>query len=123
MSFSTSSRDFREHKRSAGQLRVLYAGAIAGPLLWLASLEAAFALNYPACWFSTKWMLFAAALAPAPFVAGLGWLIRRIEPARMGGGEEPWPVWLATLGLATCGFFIIVMLAMLVPIAGLDACR
>src|SRR5687768_5235782 len=123
MSFSTWSREFREHERPSRRVILLAAGVVLVPVLWLASLQAGFDLTYPACWWGTRALLAAAVLMPLPVAALLVWLIARREPVRDGGAEEPWPVWLASLGLLTCGFFLIVSLAMLAPIIGLDPCR
>ena len=124
MSFSTWSREFREHERSSRRVLLLVAGVILAPLLWLASLQAGFDLTYPACWWGWRSLLVMAVLAPVPIIIAIAWLIRRREPPRASAGpEEAWPQWLASLGLLSCALFLLVSVAMLAPIIGLDPCR
>ena len=124
MSFSTWSREFREHERPVRRILLLLAGVVLVPVLWLASLQAGFDLNYPACWWGRRSLLAAAVLVPVPATALIAWLIARHEPINDGGAaEEPWPMWLASLGLLTCAFFVLVALTMLAPVIGLDPCR
>ena len=123
MSFSTWPREFREHQRPRGRLLLLFAGVLLAPLLWLASLQAGFDLTYPACWWGTRAILAASVLAPIPVMALIAWAIARREPGSRGAPEEPWPHWLGSLGLITCGFFVLISLVMLAPIIGLDPCR
>jgi hypothetical protein len=98
-------------------------GIIGVPVLWLATLQAGFDLTYPACWWNRRAFLAATVLLPVPVTLLVAWLIARREPGpRRTESEEPWPLWLASLGLLTCGFFLIVSLAMVLPVAGLDPC-
>ena len=126
MSFSTWSRDFREHERPVRRIVLLMAGVILVPVLWLASLQAGFDVTYPACWWGRRSLLAATVLMPIPAMALIAWLIARREPLRRRGelphDEEPWPMWLASLGLMTCGFFVLVTLTMIAPVIGLDPC-
>lgn len=124
MPFSTWSREFGEHKRGGARLAILLAGAVGPPLVWLTSLEAAFILGYPACWTGTRTALLLVALSPIPVCALLAWLLRRSEPVRSSAeAEPPWSAWLATFGLVTCAFFVLVAIAMVFPIAALDPCK
>lgn len=124
MSFSTWSQEFRERKRTPRQITLLMLGVIAPPVLWLASLEAAFAVTYPACWSGHRGWLAAVALAPAPAIALIAWLLHRTEPVRhTQEAEEPWAPWLARLGLVTCALLALVVVAMMAPIFVLDPCR
>lgn len=123
MPSSTWRRDFEEHRRTSGRILLLIAGAIAAPLAWLMSLEAAFLLNYPVCWGLHRGALVAAVLFPIPVCIALAALIYRREPPRLRSDEMSWPSWMAALGMLTCLFFVFVALAMLAPIIGLEPCR
>jgi hypothetical protein len=124
MPSSTWRREFDEHRRPPKRLALLVAGAIGGPLAWLASLQAAFLLNYPACWNGDRRALVAAVLLPIPVCLFLAVrLYRREPPGSRRPAELPWPAWMASLGILSCIFFVVVALAMLAPIMGLDPCR
>jgi hypothetical protein len=124
MPSSTWRREFEAHKRPRTRLALLVAGAIAGPLAWLTSLQAAYALNYPACWTGHRSLLVAVVVLPIPLCLFLAVRLYRGErPGAEHPAELPWPIWTASLGILTCLFFIIVALAMLVPIIGLDPCQ
>lgn len=118
---------------SGSRLRhlALWAGLLAGPLLWLTLLETNYVLAYSACSGRQKWFLFAtiaATLALAGAVAYAAW--KSGPPQDLDASSPPWsPLtrevrarWMSIAGVAFTLWFLIVMLAMSVPPAVLGPC-
>jgi hypothetical protein len=133
MPSSTSARglpDAHQPKR----LAVLWAGLLTGPLLWLVLLQANYVMSYVSCESSRTWFLHAATLASAAIVAAVGWRTWRLGAGDRTLEEPPSPpvspetsesraTWMAYAGAAISAWFVIVILAMEVPVIVLRICQ
>jgi uncharacterized membrane protein YebE (DUF533 family) len=112
-------------------MAALWAGLLTGPLAWLALLETNYVLAYAACETQQKWFLHAATLAAVGLVAAAGWWAWRSGPPEDDQRHAP-PVtratsesrarWMSLAGIALSAWFILVMLAMEIPILIHHAC-
>lgn len=127
MPSSTSRRAWHESRRTAA----LWAGLLAGPLVWLAALEVNYVMSYVACESSAAWMLHAVNAVSAGIVGLAGWLAWRSGPARSEehatSPDSPATTelrarWMSAGGVATSLWFILVILAMEIPVAMLPPC-
>lgn len=107
----------------------LWTGLLGGPVVWLASFEARFALAPWACTFQNKWALHAVAIAALMLCAGCALL--SFQRWRALGEQQPSPdagplprsTFLAILGIAiSCGCGLIVI-AQAIPEFVLGACE
>lgn len=105
---------------------------LAGPLVWFAILEADYVMSYVACESRHTWFLHAANLLSVALVAAAGWLAWRSGPA--ASDEHPTePVtratsesrarWMSMVGVALSMWFILVILAMEIPVLVLRTCE
>lgn len=133
MRSSTSSPALRDaHDRR--RVLALWTGILAGPAVWLTLLEANYVLSYVACETRQTWFLHLATLLSIVLVAAAGaWGWR----AGHGPRELPEPLtppvspetcdartrWMAHAGIALSAWFIIVILAMEVPVIVLRTCQ
>lgn len=128
MPSSTSRPAWHDARRTAA----LWAGLLAGPLVWLAALEVNYVMSYVACESSRfAWVLHAVNAVSAGLVALAGWIAWRSGPAR---DEEQATVpvspataelrarWMSVGGVATSLWFILVIVAMEIPVAMLPPC-
>ena len=114
------------------RLAVLWAGALTGPLVWLAMLEVNYLLTYVACESGHKWFMHLTVLVAVAVVATAGYLSWRYGPPADPGVDTP-PVtretaeqrarWMALYGIASSVWFIIVIVANEIPILVLRACE
>lgn len=112
-----------EAKVARRPLAALLAATLAPPLLWLTSLEAAYALSYWPCANGPLTALVVVTLAPIPMLLGLAawvWIEHRHAIQRLH--RTPWPGWAARLGIALCFGFVLVALATAVPILWVRPC-
>lgn len=106
----------------------LWIGVLGGPIIWLTSFEARFALAPWACTFQNKWALYGVAIAA--LILCLGCALISFREWRSVGAQEPTPDagpvprsnFLAILGIVTsCGTAMIVV-AQSIPEFMLGAC-
>lgn len=133
MPSSTSHRGSGEaHER--WRLFALWTGVLAGPLVWLMLLEWNYVLSYVACETRQTWFLHAPTLVAVGLVAAAGvwgwtagWQPRDLpEPPSPPISAETCnsrAQWMAVYGAAISAWFIIVILAMEVPVIVLRTCQ
>jgi hypothetical protein len=128
MASSTSRPAWPEPRRTAA----LWAGLLVGPVAWLALLEAQYVMSYVSCETREKWFLHAATAVAVLIVALSGWAAWRSGPAQDAQARsEPDTAitrevrarWMSLVGVATSIWFILVILAMEVPIVVLETCQ
>jgi hypothetical protein len=113
------------------RLAALWAGLLAGPLVWAALLETNYVLSYVACEQRHTWMLHLATLVALALIgtaAFLAW--RAAPPLRAGDRPSSDPASIAVDrarsmaigGLALCAWFAIVIIATDVPVEVLKVC-
>jgi hypothetical protein len=122
-----SRHEWHEPRRIAA----LWTGLLAGPVVWFALLETNYVLSYVACETRHTWMLHVATAVAVLLVAGAGWLAWGAGPAEDDQRRSP-PVtratsesrarWMSLAGVAVSGWFILVILAMEIPILVLRTC-
>jgi hypothetical protein len=122
MPFSTWYHEPTELKQPRRALAPLLIGVLAPPLLWLAGLEAAYVLAGPACRAGHSWWMLTAALSPLPMLLATAVWIAVVHRGAWHDTTEKWPVWLATSGLVSCGWFALVTLSMGIPVLWLHPC-
>jgi hypothetical protein len=117
------------------RLATLWAGVLAGPLVFLALLQANYVLSYVSCETGRTWFLHAATLGGAGVVAAVGYLCWRVGVAGQQLIEEPAgapvsrhtsesrAIWMGYVGAANSVWFLIVMLAMDIPVLLLRTCQ
>jgi hypothetical protein len=133
MPSSTSSRAFPDADARRRAL-ALWTGSLAGPIVWLVLLQTNYVMSYVACETRHTWFLHLAIAVAVVIVAGAGaWAWR----AGSGPVEEPEPPtapigpetrdlrtrWMARFAVAISAWFIIVIIAMAVPIVVLRTCQ
>jgi hypothetical protein len=130
MASSTSRPVSHERWRIAAQ----WAGLLAGPLVWLSLLELNYVLAYVACETRSTWFMHTATVTAVALVAAAGLLAWRASYGDMMAPETlTAPLsddtrrqrsrWMGLAGVATSLWFIVVILAMEVPIVILRECR
>ena len=114
----TISRDF-----------ALWIGILAGPIVWLCSFEANFALAPWACEFNTKIAVYIVTIVALMLAAGSGLLawrewtaLGRMWPAEAGGALGRGRI-MAIGGVLLSGMFFLVILAQSIPELVLGACE
>ncbi len=93
------------------------------PLIWLVSLEAAYALSYAPCLGGGHWPAWVAALAPVGAYALIALWLRPLRHDSKDDDRTWWAAWAARAGLLLCAFFAIVTVATALPIVALSPCR
>ena len=127
MPSSTSPHASHDARRTAA----LVAGLLAGPLVWFSVLEANYVMSYVACESRHAWFLHVVNLGSAVLVAFAGVLAWRSGPPE--NAEHPSaPVtretsehrarWMAIGGVMTSSWFVLVILAMEIPMLVIPAC-
>jgi hypothetical protein len=132
MPSSTSRPGFR----SAGERRqalALWTGTLAGPLVWLTLLQTNYTLSYVACETRQTWFLHLAIAIGAFAVGAAGLWGWRAGHAASSGEISTAPVseatrqarigWMAVLAALTSAFFIVVIIAMSIPVVVLKTCQ
>jgi hypothetical protein len=131
-----SSTSFRGSGDAHERWRVLalWTGALAGPLVWLTLLEANYVMSYVACEKQQTWFLHAATGVAVALVAAAGlwaWsaghrprdLDEPLTPPVGAGTCDSRVRWMSIFAAAACAWFILVILAMEVPILVLRTCQ
>jgi hypothetical protein len=119
MPSSTSPLESGDRPRR-GRLAALHAGPIVPPIAWLLSLQLGYALSYAACGAQTRWFLHLAVLGPLVLIAASAYGIWQAHRSRED--DEHWPTWLAYLGLMSCAWFALVIVATDIPTMVLSPC-
>ena len=128
MPSSTSRHAWHDPRRTVA----LWIGLFAGPVLWFTVLEANYVLSYVACESRQKWFLHAVTLVAVAAVGAAGLLSWRSGPAE--NSEHPAPPvthatsesrarWMSIAGVVLSLWFMLVILAMEIPILVLRACE
>jgi hypothetical protein len=109
----------------------LWAGLLGPPVLWLALLQTNYVLAYAACGARETWFLYAAIAATLVLGALAGLAAWRMGPPEHGEARSaPWDPntreirarWMSASALAITAWFLIVMVAMAVPVLILQTC-
>lgn len=128
MPSSTSPRAWHDARRTAA----LWAGILVGPIAWATLLETNYVLSYVSCEARHDWYLHAAVVVAVLVVAWGGWMAWRSGPAQDDEGRSH-PVtsatsesrsrWMSIAGVMLSAWFILVILAMEIPILVLRTCQ
>jgi hypothetical protein len=115
------------------RLAAIWAGVLTGPVVWLVLLEANYVLAYVACEAQSTWFMHLAVAGALLLVAGAGYAAWAASFGHTGAGEPPPPDrprpsdetrrWMSLAGIASSGWFILVILAMEVPLVVLRVCQ
>jgi hypothetical protein len=116
-------------ERTGVTSRALWAGLLAGPLAFAAAEFADYAFVQSTCARGSKWILVGITAAAMLVVAGalstaIQSLRRAPDAAPLDGNAVPSLVrFMALLGVAGCGFFIVALIALFFPQAAFHDCR
>jgi hypothetical protein len=116
------------------RLAAVWAGVLAGPLAWLTLLEVNYLFAYVACEVQGTWFMHLATAAALIVVAAAGFAAWRASHGDMTTDETlTHPLsdetrkqrsrWMSLAGVASSIWFIVVILAMEVPIVVLKECQ
>ena len=116
------------------RLAALWAGLLTGPLVWLLLLEFNYVFAYVACETRSTWFLHLAVAVALLLVAGAGYWAWRASYGDMLAPETlTAPLsdetrrqrsrWMSLAGVALSAWFVLVILAMEVPILVLRECQ
>jgi hypothetical protein len=116
------------------RLAALWAGLLTGPIVWLGLLEVNYVLAYVACEARSKWFMHLAIGIALLLVAAAGWAARVASVGNTLAGETRTPPlsddtrlqrsrWMSLAGVALSLWFILVILAMEVPLLMLRECQ
>lgn len=129
MDSSTSHPDSPDARRTFA----LWAGVLTGPIVWLCLLEVNYVLAHVACQTRSRWFLHAASATAAVLVLIAGYAAWSARAAGPHDHETTAPAseetreqqyrWMRLAGLAVSAWFIVVIVAMEVPLFVLEACR
>ena len=120
------------HERS--RLAALWAGLLAGPLVWLALLQTNYVLAYIACEVQRTWFIHLATVVAVLLVVAAGFAAWRASFGEMTADEtltDPLSDetrlqrsrWMSLAGVAFSAWFILVILAMEIPVIVLEECQ
>jgi hypothetical protein len=133
MASSTWRHDLRDpHDRR--RLATLWAGLLAGPLVFLVVLQANYVLSYVSCEARQTWFLHGLTLAGVIAVSVAGWRSWTIgvggAPMPSSSGEpvgqrtsETRAVWMAYAGAALSAWFVVAIASMDIPVLVLRTCQ
>jgi len=116
------------------RLAALWAGLLTGPVVWLALLEVNYVLAYVACETRSTWFMHLAVLVALLLVFGAGYAAWAASYGNMMADETLTPPlsdetrlqrsrWMSLAGVASSAWFIVVILAMEVPLLVLRECQ
>jgi hypothetical protein len=116
------------------RLAALWAGLLTGPIVWLALLEVNYVLAYVACETRSTWYMHLAVGVALLLVAGAGYAAWAASYGNILAVETPsQPLsdetriqrsrWMSLAGVALSLWFILVILAMEVPLVVLRECQ
>jgi hypothetical protein len=130
MSASTSPPVSHEPRR----LAALWAGWLTGPVVWLVLLEYNYALSYVACETRQTWFMHLGIGVALVAVASAGWFAWRAGQASQGDADvTTHPLsdetrlrrndWMSLCGVGISVLFVLVIIAMEVPLLVLKECQ
>lgn len=130
MPSSTSPRVSYERWR----LAAIWAGLLTGPIAWLALLEVNYVLAYVACETRSTWFMHLAVVVAVVLVAAAGYAAWAASFGHLLEDETLTPPvsdetrrqrsrWMSLAGVAFSAWFILVILAMEVPLVVLQECQ
>jgi hypothetical protein len=133
MPSSTSRPGFRD-AHDGTRVLALWTGILAGPLVWLALLQINYVLSYVACETRQTWFLHLATAVAIALVGAAGawaWGAGRgpvdlPEPLTPPVSQETCDTrvrWMAYFAAASSSWFIVVIVAMSVPVVVLRTCQ
>jgi hypothetical protein len=116
------------------RLAALWAGLLTGPLVWLALLEVNYVLAYVACETRSTWFMHLAIVIALLLVAGAGYAALAASYGNILADETRTPPlsdetrvqrsrWMSLAGVGFSLWFIVVILAMEVPLIVLRECQ
>jgi hypothetical protein len=116
------------------RLAALWAGLLTGPIVWLALLEANYVLAYVACETRSTWFMHLAVGVALLLVGAAGYAAWAASFGHILGAETPTPPlsdetrvqrsrWMSLAGVAFSLWFLLVILAMEVPLVVLRECQ
>ena len=129
-----SSSTLRPVSHERWRLAAVWAGLLTGPLVWLALLEFNYVFAYVACETSATWFMHLAIGVALLLVASAGYWTWSASYGDMMTDETRTPPvsdetrrqrsrWMSLAGVATSAWFIVVIVAMEVPILVLQECQ
>ncbi len=112
----------------------MWAGLLTGPLVWLALLEVQYVLAYVACETRSTWFMHLAVVIALLLVAGAGYAAWTASFGNMMADQTLTPPlsdetrlqrsrWMSLAGVAFSAWFMVVILAMEVPLVVLRECQ
>jgi hypothetical protein len=116
------------------RLGALWAGVLTGPTVWLVLLEVNYVLAYVACEQRATWFMHLAVGVGLILVAAAGYAAWTASYGNVMRAESPAPPhsddtriqrshWMSRAGIALSVWFMVVILAMEIPIAVLEECQ
>jgi hypothetical protein len=116
------------------RLGALWAGVLTGPTAWLVLLEVNYVLAYVACERRATWFLHLAIVVAVTLVAAAGYAAWAASYGTLMSTESEAPplsddtriqrsLWMSRAGVAISVWFIVVILAMEIPIVVLEECQ
>ena len=116
------------------RLAALWAGLLAGPLAWLTLLQVNYLFAYVACEVQRTWFMHLASAIAILLVGGAGFAAWRASHGEMTAAETlTHPLsdetrkqrsrWMSLAGVACSIWFVVVIVAMEVPIIVLKECQ
>ncbi|HEY0875170.1 MAG TPA: hypothetical protein VGD94_16975 [Vicinamibacterales bacterium] len=116
------------------RLAAVWAGLLTGPLVWLALLQTNYVLAYVACEVQRTWFIHLATAVAVLLVASAGYAAWRASFGEITADETlTHPLadetrvqrsrWMSLAGVAFSAWFIVVILAMEVPVIVLKECQ
>jgi hypothetical protein len=116
------------------RLAAVWAGLLTGPLVWLALLEVQYVLAYVACETRSTWFMHLAVVIALLLVAGAGYAAWTASFGNMMADQTLTPPlsdetrlqrsrWMSLAGVAFSAWFMVVILAMEVPLVVLRECQ
>lgn len=116
------------------RLAALWSGLLTGPIVWLALLEVNYVLAYVACEAHSTWFMHLAVVVALLLVGSAGYAAWTASYGDIMADEPPTPPlsdetrrqrsrWMSLAGVAFSAWFIVVILAMEVPLVVLKECQ
>jgi hypothetical protein len=112
----------------------LWTGFLTGPIVWLTLLETQYVLSYVACETRSTWFMHLSIAVALVLVAGAAWgawmassgntVTTDVQTTPVGDDTcRRRSRWMSIAGVAVSAFFVVVILAMEVPLLVLGVCQ